>query len=145
MLAATRRALPARRTFPRGRRGGILIGAVGMALALTTTAQAATECSYEERIVVLSDSIAILGEDVGGAIDNAADKTDMQLARQFTSFGRRLGRNERRVANLDPRQALETAHEELRDAIRPVRRDLFGIARAARSHNAEAARSWTRR
>jgi hypothetical protein len=127
-------------------RRGLVVGAVaGAALGLIPTAEATTNCSYEERIVDISESIVILGEDVGGAIENAADKTDTQLARRFTSFGRRLRRNEGRVAALDPPVALEASHEALRVAIRPVRRDLFGIARAARTHNAQAARTWTGR
>jgi hypothetical protein len=107
--------------------------------------QAAAACPYEERIVDLSDSIVSLGDDVGGAIENAADKTDEQLARQFASFSRRMRRNERRLAALDPPEALRQSHEAFRRAIPPIRRDLFGIARAARNHDADAARTWTER
>jgi hypothetical protein len=114
-------------------------------MAVTPAARAAPPCEYEERIVELSDSIVLLGEDVGGALLNAEDRTDAELARQFTRLGRRTRRNERRVDALDPPEALQTPHADFRAAIPPVRRDLFGIARAAKNHNANAARTWTLR
>jgi hypothetical protein len=90
-------------------------------MAATPAAKAAPPCEYEERIVDLSDSIVLLGEDVRDALLNAEDKTDADLARQFTVLGRRARRNERRVDALDPPDALQTYH------------------------NANAARAWTLR
>ncbi len=110
-----------------------------------TVAAATAPCSYEERIIEVSDSTVNLGVDVGAAIDNAEDKTDGQLARQFTSFGQRLRRIERRTAALSPLDALASQHAAFRAAVRPVRRALFGIGRAARGHNFQAARTWTMR
>jgi hypothetical protein len=66
-----------------------------------TLATATAPCLYENRVIDVSDSTVNLGVDVGGAIDNAEDKTDAQLARQFTSFGQRLRRIARRTAVLD--------------------------------------------
>jgi hypothetical protein len=111
----------------------------------TAAATASAPCSYEQRIIDVSDSTVNLGVDVGAGIDNAGDKTDAQLARQFTSFGQRLRRIERRTAALDPPDDLAAKHEAFRAAARPVRRSLFGIGRAARKGDPRAARTWTER
>jgi hypothetical protein len=132
--------------YPRAMLRPLLFGAISaLTLALGPSAYGAPPCSYGERIIDLSDSIVALGEDVGGAIDNAGDKTDRALYVQFRRFGEWLRRNERRLAGLQPPESVAERHRSLQAAMRPVRQHLFAIARAARNSNTSGARRATER
>lgn len=105
---------------------------------LAPAAAAQARCVYEERILVVNDSLEVMSDELSTALDNAEGKTDAGLAEEWATFGRRMRKIGRRVRALEPPERLRKAHRILRAAIPPVRDDLFAMSRAASDHDAIA-------
>jgi hypothetical protein len=117
-------------------------------LALTVPGVAACggdgdEDEYGDDFSRLSQRIVAVGEDVGEAIENAANSTDAQLADDFDGFAADLGRLRTELDELEPPDDLADEQDELVTAMGEVRESLDDIATAAEQSDPDAARQAT--
>jgi regulator of replication initiation timing len=98
---------------------------------------------FQDEFPRLSQRIVSLGEEVGGAIENAGESTDEELADEFDRFARELAELRRRLDELEPPEDLAEERDELMTAMGEVRASLEEIADAAADSDADAAREAT--
>jgi hypothetical protein len=98
---------------------------------------------YGEEFPRLSERIVTLGEEVGEAIETAAESTDRELADQFDRFAGELGELRRELDELEPPEDLADEQDELAEAMGGVRTSLEDIAAAAERSDPDAAREAT--
>jgi hypothetical protein len=98
---------------------------------------------YKEEFPAVSQKIVSLGEQVGDAIETAAESTDQELARDFDDFADDLAELRKQLDELEPPEDLAEEHDDLLAAMAAVRRSLGEIADAAGESDAVAARDAT--
>jgi hypothetical protein len=114
-----------------------LVGFLLLCLALAACAGGGDD-SYKEDFAPIDRGLVALGDDVESGLRAADDAT---LATRFAAYARRLGALRERLAGLEPPDGLRGRHDALVAAIAATRRDLDGIASAARQADAAAAKA----
>jgi outer membrane murein-binding lipoprotein Lpp len=91
----------------------------------------------------INGDIQGLGRKVGNAVSSARGKSDVALANQFSGLADQVGEQRKKLDGLDPPDDLKSDTDDMTSALRKVEKDLRGISKAARGHDAEGARSST--
>jgi outer membrane murein-binding lipoprotein Lpp len=91
----------------------------------------------------INGDIQALGGKVGNAVTTARGKSDVALADEFSGLADQVGAQRKKLDGLDPPDDLESDTADMTSALGKVEKDLRGISKAARGHDAEGARSST--
>ena len=91
----------------------------------------------------INAQILALGRKVGTAVGTARGKGDVALADEFAALADQVGKQRKKLDDLDPPDDVSSATEDLTSGLGKVEKDLRGISKAARGHDAEGARSST--
>jgi hypothetical protein len=114
-----------------------LVGLLLLCLAVAACGGGGDQ-SYKEDFAPINRGLVALGDEVESGLLTANDAT---LATRFAGYARRLGRLREQLDDLDPPDSLREDHDALLAAIGATRRDLDGIAGAARRSDAAAAKA----
>jgi hypothetical protein len=118
----------------------------------TTAAEAATATAPELSIAAAAAAyapiraeIGAIGRDLGTAVVNAPRASDAELADQFSALTVRAEAAVTRLEGLNVPARVDTALDDLREALSTGADDLRAVATAAREHDAQAAKEATQR
>jgi len=89
--------------------------------------------------------IVAIGRDLGSAVATAGSATDAELADRFSALAVRAEAAVTRLEGLNVPARVDTALDDLREALADGAEDLRAVATAAREHDAQAAREATQR
>ncbi len=114
-----------------------LLGLLLLCFALAACGDGGDE-DYKEDFPPIDRGLVALGDEVESGLRAADDAT---LSARFAGYARRLGRLREQLDDLEPPDSLRERHEALLAATAATRRDLDGIASAARRSDAAAAKT----
>jgi paraquat-inducible protein B len=127
----------------RSRSSVFAAGLAAGALALGAGCGEDQQEAFAEDFRPLNRQLVSLGEEVGQSIEDAEQRTDAQLERQFDDLADQLGRLRRELQDLDPPDDLADAQAQLGQAMRAAEEALRGIEQAAETSDPDAARQST--
>ncbi|MBB4664894.1 hypothetical protein [Conexibacter arvalis] len=111
----------------------------------TTTAPRLSVTGAAAAYAPIRAEIVAIGRDLGTAVRNAPGTADAELADQFSALTVRAESAVARLESLDVPADLDTAFDDLREALSDGAEDLRAVATAARQHDPQAAREATQR
>lgn len=119
----------------------------GSTTAASTPATTATLSAAEAATAYtpIDTEIRTIGEDIGTTVTDAPRQTDDALAEQFADLAERAEAAVGRLEALEVPADLDTALDNLREALQVGADDLRDIAEAARAHDPQAAKEATQR
>lgn len=119
----------------------------GSTTAASTPATTATLSAAEAATAYtpIDTEIRTIGEDIGTTVTDAPRQTDDALAEQFADLAERAEAAVGRLEALEVPADLDTALDNLREALQTGADDLRDIAEAARAHDPQAAKEATQR
>lgn len=118
---------------------------LALAAALGTGVASARSHGFKQRFAPVNTAIRADGNSVGAELQSAAKQTDAQLAVAFANLATRTANLTKRLSALAAPASYATAKRKLTLALLAGAKDLLAIAKAAQAHDANAARTSTKR
>ena len=126
-------------------RRSTMVAMLVLGAALQTSVSSARSSGFKQRFAPVNAAIRADGNAVGAALQAASKQTDAQLALAFASLATRTANLTTRLDNLAAPAKYALAKRKLTNALLAGAKDLLAIAKAAETHDANAARTATTR
>lgn len=130
----------------RRRLGGVLAGLVALLVVVVPAVAAGTAApTLKAQYAPLNKEIKQEGNDIGAALQNAKNQTDVQLAKVFSGLAQRAAASAVKVSRMrGARGANLITQRQLALALSKGASDLSRIAVTANAHNAKGANAATK-
>lgn len=117
----------------------------GSTTAASTPATTVSVTEAAAAYAPIRAEVLAIGRDIGTTVTGATGETDAALATQFSDLAERTEAAVARLEALEVPADLDTALDDLREALQTGADDLRDIAEAARAHEPQAAREAVQR